>query len=73
MLDTYGPGGSMVYGGIDKEIGPLTACRLGLCTEFEGMDRFPQVTELPAGAFSARTPSGDVRLPDGAVAARPGA
>ncbi|WP_294451027.1 hypothetical protein [uncultured Gemmiger sp.] len=73
MLDTYGPGGSMVYGGIDKEIGPLTAYRLGLCTEFEGMDRFPQVTELPAGAFSARTPSGDVRLPDGAVAARPGA
>lgn len=73
MLDTYGPGGSLVYGGIEKQIGPLTAYRLGLCTRFEGMETFPQVTELPAGAFSTRTPTGDVRLPDGAVAARPAA
>lgn len=73
MLDTYGPGGSLMYGGIEKQIGPLTAYRLGLCTEFEGMDRFPQVTELPAGTFSARTPDNNVRLPDGAVAARPAA
>lgn len=73
MLDTYGPGGSMVYGGIEKQISPLTAYRLGLCTQFEGMERFPQATELPAGTFSARTPQGDVRLPDGAVAARPAA
>ena len=73
MLDTYGPGGSLMYGGIEKQISPLTAYRLGLCTRFEGMDRFPQVTELPAGAFSARTPDSSVPLPDGAVAARPAA
>ena len=70
MLDTYGPGGTLVYGGVEKQIGPLTAARLGLCTGFAGQERFPAVLELPSGTFSNGSLAG-VRLPDLGVAARP--
>ena len=71
MLDTYGPGGSLVYGAVEKQLGPLTAARLGLCTTFDGAEQFPAVLETPAGTFSTGELAGSVGLPDGMVAARP--
>ena len=70
MLDTYGPEGSLIYGGVEKQISPLTAARLGLCSSFPGQEQFPQVLELPAGIFSTGSQTVSA-LPDLAVAARP--
>ena len=67
MLDTYGPGGSLVYGAVEKQLGPLTAARLGLCTTFDGAEQFPAVLETPAGTFSTGELAGSVGLPDGMV------
>ena len=71
MLDADGPGGSLVYGAVEKQLGPLTAARLGLCTTFDGVEQFPAVLETPAGTFSTGELAGSVGLPDGMVAARP--
>ena len=73
MLDTYGPGGTLVYGGVDKQLGPLTAARLGLCTGFDGQESFPAVMETPAGAFSNGELDGLALPGDNAVAACPAA
>lgn len=62
MLDTYGPGGENVPDRIDKILCPLTAYRLGLCTGFEGMGRFPAVAVDPPGTFA---------MQDGIAAALP--
>ena len=37
---------------VEKQLGPLTAARLGLCTTFDGAEQFPAVLETPAGTFS---------------------
>ena len=71
MLDTYGENGSLVYGGVEKQLGPLTASRLGLCSGFAGDDRFPEVNQVPAGMFSTGEMADLARLPADAVAARP--
>ena len=71
MYDTYAPDGSLEYGTIHKEIGPLTAYRLGLCDAFPGMDRFPLVTLDPPGTFRLDESTSTDRFDeqDGAVAA----
>lgn len=71
MLDTYGPGGSLVYGGVEKQICPLTAARLGLCDTFPGAGDWPQVMELPAGMFSTGELAGVALPPRDMIAARP--
>ena len=73
MLDTYGPDGSLIYGAVEKQISPLTAARLGLCSGFAGQESFPAVCETPPGVFSTGELAGQVQLPGGTVAARPGA
>lgn len=71
MYDTYAPDGSLEYGTIHKEIGHLTAYRLGLCDAFPGMDRFPLVTLDPPGTFRLDESTSTDRFDeqDGAVAA----
>lgn len=71
MYDTYAPDGSLEYGSITKEIGPLTAYRLGLCDSFPGMDRFPLVSMDPPGTFRLDEGTSTDRFDeqDGAVAA----
>ena len=70
MLDTYAPGGALVYDRIDKQLSPLTAYRLGLTPTFAELDRFPD-----AGAFAPGTFTGDLEtvplysFNDGTVAA----
>ena len=71
MLDTYSRAGSLVYGAVEKELCPLTASRLGLCSSFDGAEQFPQVGELPPGMFSTGDLAGVATLPSDAVAARP--
>ena len=71
MYDTYAPDGSLEYGSISKEIGPLTAYRLGLCDSFPGMERFPLATLDPPGTFRLEGTTATDRFDeqDGAVAA----
>lgn len=52
MQYTYNDDGGIDYDRIGKILCPLTAYRLGLCDTFEGIERFPEVTELPPGAFA---------------------
>lgn len=71
MYDTYTSDGSLEYGSISKEIGPLTAYRLGLCDSFPGMERFPLATTDPPGTFRLDEGTSTDRFDeqDGAVAA----
>ena len=68
MQDTYSADGGIDYDFIDRSICPITAYRLGLCTDFEGLELFPALAATRPGVFE------DEAAPDGsgAVAARAG-
>lgn len=67
MADTYAPDGSIRYDAVGKTLSPLTACRLGLCRTWPGLEEYPASMYAPAGVFTT-----DNIIPDfdeGSVAA----